>query len=170
VTPFETPSWGKFFKNATGVDTLDKEFVERPVFGQRVERELATDPGEMVALTTKDWKYIHEPEVGDKLFDRKQDPFELVNLLEAKGETAGRMHKVTMLLRAEQERRGAELGQAAETEVDPELLEQLRKIGYAGGDDGRSRFEDGEPAPRPPESKEPEVPESEHSDKTPKKP
>jgi arylsulfatase A-like enzyme len=147
VAPFESKLWTSFHQGATGVDVLAPGFVERPVFGQRVERELATDPGEMVALTTREWKYIHEPDVGDKLFDRRNDPHELVNLLEQKRETAERMHKLTMILRTHQEQRGAELGDAADTDVDPELLAELQKLGYAGGEDGRSGTDDQERAP-----------------------
>jgi arylsulfatase A-like enzyme len=137
VKPFETPMFAQFLKQATGVDALSPEYVERPIFGQRTEREMAEDPGEMYAVTTPEWKYIHEPEAGDMLFDRRKDPFELDNLLERQPETAARVHSLMELMMSEQKARGASMGEAEQLEADPELLRQLRETGYAGGDDGR---------------------------------
>jgi arylsulfatase A-like enzyme len=151
VRPFETDSWPRYFRHATGVDALAADFKERPLFGQRVGRDLPNDPGEMYAVTTAEWKYIHEPEVGDKLFERKSDPHELVDVSERRADVAKRIHDLTMLLRTDQEQRGSRLGTAREGEVDPKLAAQLGELGYGGGDDGRSRFQETprEDAPKP---------------------
>ena len=154
VQPFRTPKWNDFFRLATGVDALASDFEERPVFAQRTGRELAEDPGEMYAITTPRWKFIHEPEVGDQLFDRKGDPHELADLA-AKDAAQAKASKREMQLMMElQKRRGAELGPAQAGEADPELLKQMQALGYLGGEDGRN----GEPAvpERPAEEPEPE--------------
>jgi len=156
VEPFDTPKWKQFFDLATGVDALSPRFSERPIFGQRTEREMADDPGEMYALTTRDWKFIHEPDVGDKLFDRRTDPHELHNVLERETSAAQRISKLTQLMRTDQEQRGVALGPNSEGAVDPELQKQLNELGYGGGDDGRSEFK---PAP-PKDAPDPDEPES----------
>ncbi len=161
LEPWEAPSRREFLKLATGTDVLAPAFVERPIFAQRTGRELAEDPGEMYALTTREWKYIHEPEVGDKLFDRRKDPHELENLAERDTKTAERVHGMTMLLIRGQTARGAALGTAEAGEMDPETLRQLRELGYLGGDDGRSEFgaaETQDPAKSEPDGDEPKAP------------
>lgn len=137
MQPLTTPLALQFLEQATGVDALAPDYAERPVFGQRTEREMAEDPGEMYAVTTRNWKYIHEPDVGDKLFDRRTDPHELVNVLEREVDTSKRVHSLMQVMMVEQKIRGDSLGEAEAGELDPELLEQLRKLGYMGGDDGR---------------------------------
>ena len=49
---------------------------------------MADDPGAMYALTSRDWKFIHEPEVGPQLFDSSADPHELQNLVAVRPEEA----------------------------------------------------------------------------------
>lgn len=141
IEPLGAPSQRAFLEQSTGTDVLSPKFTERPLLGQRTGRELAEDPGEMYALTTREWKFIHEPEVGDKLFDRRKDPFELENLSEREVKVAERVRDMTTLLIRGQKLRGDALGTAQAGQFDPELLEQLKKIGYMGGDDGRSEFE-----------------------------
>ena len=143
VEPWETPKWKQFLDSATGVDALSGEFQERPVYAQRTGREMERDPGEMYAITTHEWKYIHEPEVGDKLFHRQRDPFELENVLDKEPKAAGDTHRLTLLMRVAQARRGAAFGEAEAGAVDLKLIEEMRKLGYMGGEDGRS----GEPEP-----------------------
>lgn len=142
IEPLGARSQRDFLAQSTGTDVLSPKFVERPLFAQRTGRELAEDPGEMYALTTREWKYIHEPEVGDKLFDRRKDPFELQNLAERETQTAVRVHDMTMIMIRGQKARGDALGAAKAGEMDPKLLEELRKLGYLGGEDGRSANED----------------------------
>jgi arylsulfatase A-like enzyme len=151
LEPWEAPSRREFSKLATGTDVLAPGFVERPIFAQRTGRELEDDPGEMYSITTREWKYIHEPEVGDKLFDRRKDPHELDNLAERDTKTAERVHGITMVMIRGQTARGAALGTAEAGAMDPEVLRQMQALGYLGGDDGRSDFEANEtPAPANP--------------------
>ncbi len=139
VAPLSTSKERDFLALATGVDVLDPTYQERPLFGQRTGREIAEseDPGEMYAVTTKDWKFIHEPEVGDQLFDRRADPFELVNVIDKEPDAARKIGGLSESMRVQQAKRGAELGEAKAGEVDTALQAQLQKLGYAGGDDGR---------------------------------
>jgi arylsulfatase A-like enzyme len=138
VQSFDTPKWREFFKLATGVDALAADFEERPVFAQRTGRELAEDPGEMYAITTPRWKFIHEPEVGDKLFDRSADPHELQDLAAKDAQQSAAQRRQMQLMMDLQKRRGAELGPAEAGEMDPELLRQMQALGYLGGEDGRN--------------------------------
>ncbi|MCC7012878.1 MAG: sulfatase-like hydrolase/transferase [Planctomycetes bacterium] len=146
VEPWPTPSWKQFFAVATGVDALDPSFEERPVYAQRTGREMERDPGEMFALTTRDWKYIDEPEVGRMLFDRRKDPFELENLYQREPQAAEGVQRLTLLMRELQSKRGAALGEAQAGALDPKVLKAIRDLGYMGGDDGRN----GEGGARPP--------------------
>lgn len=148
VQSFETPKWRDFFKLATGVDALDSDFEERPVFAQRTGRELAEDPGEMYAITTSRWKFIHEPEVGDKLFDRSVDPHELRDLAAKDVQQSAAQRRQMQLMMDLQKRRGAELGPAQAGEMDPELLRQMQALGYLGGEDGRNGEEQTPPVPQ----------------------
>jgi arylsulfatase len=153
MQPLETKRAKVFLALASGVDMLAPDFHEVPVFAQRTGREVAdsVDPGEMYAVTTPEWKYIHEPEKTDLLFDRTKDPFELDNLAERDKATADRALELLLKMKAQQELRGAQLGTTPEGKPDPGLLKQLQELGYAGGNDGRAPPKDGDkdkpPAP-----------------------
>ena len=149
VEPWSTPSWTQYFAHASGVDALAPAFAERAVYAQRSGREMERDPGEMYTITTPQWKYIHQPEVGAFLFDRRKDPFELDNLAGRERDEADREHRLTMILRDVQMRRGEMLGEATAGEADERLLAELRALGYMGGEEGQS----GNPTP-PQEPKE----------------
>ncbi|NUP95160.1 MAG: sulfatase-like hydrolase/transferase [Planctomycetaceae bacterium] len=138
VQPLETKKWRAFFENATGVDALAPDFKERPVFAQRTGRELATtddgEPGEMYAITAREWKFIHEPTVAERLFDRAKDPFELRDISKQDpNSTAARLRDIERMM-AEQRYRLSKLGPAGAGEMDPELQRQMNELGYA--DDG----------------------------------
>jgi arylsulfatase A-like enzyme len=164
MKPLETPKSKVFLALATGVDMLSPAFNEVPVFAQRTGREVASDPGEMYAVTTPEWKYIHEPEVGDKLFDRRKDPFELDNVAERDKATADRVLELMLKMKAQQELRGAELGTTPEGKPDPVLRKQLQDLGYAGGDDGRAPSKDGDKDKKPAPPSDPPPPEKQPAD------
>ena len=158
VQPLETSKWRAFFENATGVDALAPDFKERPVFAQRTGRELATtdsgEPGEMYAITAREWKFIHEPTVADRLFDRAKDPFELRDLAPGDAASVAARRREMERMMAEQRYRLSKLEPAGAGEVDPELQKQMNALGYA--DDGTGGGMAQTPAEEPKDESEPE--------------
>ncbi len=138
IEPWGTPSWARYFEHASGLDVLAPGFAERAVCAQRSDKEIEDDPGEMFTVMTPEWKYVHQPEAGGLLFDRRKDAFELENLIEREPGEAERAQRLTMTLRDAQARRGALLGEAPAGEVDEGLLEELRALGYMGGEERAS--------------------------------
>lgn len=140
VEPLETAKWSQFLALSSGVDALAQHHRDRPIFGQRTERELTEDPGAMFALTTREWKYVHQPGGEDRLFDRLRDPHELENRIAQEAATAERLRGITAVWREEQERRGAALEPAKEPVLDEGELEanreELRELGYLEEDGG----------------------------------
>jgi arylsulfatase len=135
--PLGTAKERDFLAQATGADVLAPGFAERPLFAQRSGRELPEDPGEMRALTTREWKLVEEVEVGHKLFDRRADPHELADLSALEPRRLQRLRDLAHGIVTEQARRSAEFAPAPGRKVDPAFLEKLKELGYAGGDDGR---------------------------------
>lgn len=161
VQPLETRKWRAFFESATGVDALSPGFVERPVFAQRTGRELATtddgEPGEMYAITAREWKFIHEPTVAERLFDRSQDPFELHDISKKDpNSTTARKRELERMM-AEQRYRFSKLGPATAGDMDPELAKQMAKLGYTddGGGGGLVESHDEAPEQAPKDEGEP---------------
>ncbi len=65
-----------------------------------------------------------------KLFDLRDDPFELADVSGEQPEEVER-HKAILTERlAEQRARHEQLGRASSREVDPATLEELRSLGY----------------------------------------
>jgi len=141
LKPFEAPSYRRFLAQATGADVLTASFGERPLLGQRTGRELPEDPGETYSLTTREWKFIQQEGVDDQLFDRRRDPHELENLAAREQVVVQRVRRITDLIVRGHRERGAAAGDAAAVALDPQQLEELKALGYLGGDDGRSQFE-----------------------------
>lgn len=141
IEPFETPSYRRFLAQATGADVLTAEFRERPLLGQRTGRELPEDPGETYAVTTREWKFIEQEGAEDQLFDRRRDPHELENLAAREQPVVQRVRKIKDVMVRGHMARGAAAGDAAAGALDPQQIEDLKALGYLGGDDGRSQFE-----------------------------
>jgi arylsulfatase A-like enzyme len=134
MQPFATPLAQRFLEQATGVDVLAPDFVPRPIFAQRTGREVANDPGAMYALTTPEWKLILEEGVADRLFDRRVDPHELVDLANQDPRTAEAAREELLAAMREQTLRGGRFGAEGEPgELDPLLLKELQELGYMGG-------------------------------------
>ncbi len=142
MRPYRTPLARQFLAQATGVDVLAPDFTARPVFAQRTKREVAKDPGTMYALTGEDWKFIHEPELGSHLYDRRADPHERKNLAAELPDRAAEARDLLFSTLDEQTRRGDLLESGDGTELDADTLRQLQELGYAGGAEDEGDEED----------------------------
>jgi arylsulfatase A-like enzyme len=134
MQPWATPLAARFADQASGVDVLAPGFTPRAVFAQRTGREVAEDPGAMYALTAPEWKLILEEGLPERLFDRRADPHELVNLASEDPEAVERAREELLASMREQTLRGGRFGeQVQQGEVEPELLKELQELGYMGG-------------------------------------
>lgn len=132
----DLPGTREFVAQASGVDVLSPDFQERPILSQRTGRDCGEDAGPMFAWTTRRWKYLHQPEVGDRLFDRTEDPYELTDLSGRRTEVGAAL-KADLLAAVEREAaRGEALRDGREIEeepLDPRIREELESLGYIGG-------------------------------------
>ncbi len=119
---------------ATGLDALAEDFVERPVLSQDTGRSNRTDPFRY-SLTGPRYKYFRTEDApdGEELYDLHEDPFELSDVASVRGDVLREMRRLMTAQIEARSRRGRELrGDAATTTgpADPEIVEQLRALGY----------------------------------------
>ena len=132
----DAPELDVLLSQASGRDVLAADFEPAPVFGQDTGR-LVDEPNYRYSVTTRDWKYfsvrVGEDEVREELYDLTTDPHELHDLLAGADQSAGALRALRGFLIDQirtQERRALELRRDEPTELDPELIEQLRSLGY----------------------------------------
>ncbi len=126
----EQKSWSEFLAQASGRDVLAPGFSPLAVFSQRSDRRRKDIEGSAYALATADWKYVHEPRRAHRLFDWKRDPFELNNVLSShKGIATDLEARLLRLIRAHEES-AEKIGAPEPRELDPEMVEKLRSLGY----------------------------------------
>jgi arylsulfatase len=127
---------GAVLSQASGRDVLAPGARSLPVFSQDTGRE--RDASEQRwALTTDRWKFfrVEQRDGGARrqLFDRNADPYELSDVSSRHPEVTEPLAAALQLALDAQRRKGSALhdGQPpATTPPDPELLEQLRSLGY----------------------------------------
>ena len=126
--------WQEFLDQASGRDLLDAS-APREVFAQRADRERPDFVGPAYTLLSGSWHYVYEPEKENRLFNWEEDPHELNNLIEQQADRAARLEDSLLQRVGEYQTRGAELRDDAEAlgDVDPELYEKLRALGYVDG-------------------------------------
>lgn len=129
------PGVERFLEQASGLDVLAEGFAGRPQLSQTSARLEQFGQPVVHALTRGRWRYHALGPDGEALYDLEADPHELEDV-------AAEHPDVVLELRAELEatveelrRRGAELGAAEATDLDPETLKALRDLGYTGADD-----------------------------------
>lgn len=123
----------RFAEQATGTDVLAEGFRPRPLLSRRTGRPGRDGAGPLYALTTPEWRLLHELDQVDLLFDRTRDPFELDDQAAARPEVIEALRRETAALIGAQSARAVELGTADGTEgapLDAELLRQLEALGY----------------------------------------
>lgn len=127
-----------FLNSVSGRNVLSPRFRERPLLGVRSGRKCPDDVGAEFVLTTREWRFHLNSPSGNMLYNRREDPFELSNLVSAKpavAEQAEREVKAMMELFA-QRGKDLEMGQPRSVQkMDPKLRQELVDLGYAGGDE-----------------------------------
>ena len=126
------PGAERFLSGATGIDVLAAPPTERLLFSQTSKRLERFGGEEAHALTGTRWKYVQSEDGRQRLFDLQEDPFELNDV---SAEHPDVVRNLAAELRAAIERfvtRAAELGPGGETSLAPELIEELRALGYLG--------------------------------------
>lgn len=135
----DLPGTREFVAQASGVDVLSAGFTERSLLSQRTGRDCGDDAGPIYGWTGRRWKYLHQPGLGDRLFDLSDDPFERNDLSTVRPDVAAAL-LADLLAAVERERvKGEALRDGREIEeepLDPRIREELESLGYIGG--GRS--------------------------------
>ncbi len=132
-----------FAAQCRGVDVLAADYVARPVIGQ------AARDNPIHTLTTTRWKLLQKPDGRLQLFDLEADPHEVHDVAAANDGIAQQLAKVLkrdlalQKQRHELHRRGAVSGGSG---IDPQILEELRALGYTGDDSGEEPAQDGAPS------------------------
>lgn len=130
----DTAPLAAFLDQASGVDMLAPDYAATAVFSQNTARKRPDQPARTYTLTTGRWKYVHEVDGREWLYDLAADPYELTDVSAGHPAVVADL-KAELLRRVEaQHRRGAEFAaarSAATAPVDPEYLRQLKALGYA---------------------------------------
>ncbi len=135
----ELPRAREFVSQASGRDVLSREFDERPILSLRTGRDCGDDAGPIASWTTRRWKFLHQPKLGDRLFDLGADPHELSDLSAERPDVVEALRADLLAAIDGETARGEALqeGKRLEDEpLDPRIREQLESLGYVGG--GRS--------------------------------
>jgi arylsulfatase A-like enzyme len=124
----------EFLQQARGRNVMSEEFNTQTVFSQSTAKKRADHSFPTYALTTKEWKYIHEVGGSDRLFRLSEDPFELRDELTSHAAIGSELREQLLAQISEQLENGRAVyrsGQVKKTEtVDPILIEQLKALGY----------------------------------------
>ncbi len=136
--PCEPPFLGRSLVPLLAGQPLER----RPAFAER--RSLATPElrrppspflrGEELSVSTPSWHFLRCEGRPDELFDTARDPLERENVAASNPDVAARLRK---LLDAWVAAHAAAAPSADGRPVDPALLEALRNLGYAAGDEGQ---------------------------------
>ena len=124
---------GEFLDQARGRNASAPGFEPLPVFSQDSPPQRHDPAPGNFSLTTEEWKFFHEPEGADHLYYLPDDPFEMNDVSARYPDKVEAFRKEVLRLVAEQNRAAAVYQAGREdtmATVDPEVLEQLRSLGY----------------------------------------
>ncbi len=124
ATYFDFPE--DFLRQMEGRDILKNNNGNEYIFSERVNRERNWESGLKFSLTGEKWKYFHLTEHDDELYDIQADPHELLNVISENPSTAQAMLERIMPF---VEKATSPVGRD-ETELSPEVIEELRSLGY----------------------------------------
>ncbi len=131
----DAPELGRLLEQTSGRDALGDRTPTRALFAQDTGRVAGRDHYRL-ALTTPRWKYFRSQRpAAESLYDRLSDPFELKDVAALHPAELERLRAALDLQLEQQRAHAAALrGDAPppERDVDPELLDQLRSLGYVG--------------------------------------
>lgn len=139
-----------FAAQLRGRDLLAPDLEARPLIGITA----ATRP--TFVLTTTRWKLLHPPKGNRLLFDLESDPYELKDVATDHPDVVAQLGKLLLEEIDRQERR-RELHRrgvhATASDIDPQILEELRALGYVddGDEDGAKAPDDGKDRPANPD-------------------
>lgn len=116
----------KFLKQCTGGNALAQYFTPRPIYGEMP----STRKADVTAIIVGDWRYVEDPQFGRHLFNLREDPYELKNVVDEHKDVADRMAEQLKQIVAVQQSKGEELGAG----------ELIKKISATdGGKDHRTK-------------------------------
>jgi len=111
-----------------GIDLLSGDDVRSGLLSEQSHR--VEEPGLRYSLTNRQWKYFYRTEGEDELYDLVGDPHETENVLARHPEVGGRMRDEILAILADSKLYSRA---PAEAELDEEVVQQLRALGYLGG-------------------------------------
>ncbi len=138
-----------FSAQLRGRDLLSPDLEPRPL----VANSAAQRP--TLSLTTSRWKLVRFIDGTHELFDLEADPHERTDVAVANGALVQELSRV-LLEEIDRQKRRRELHRhgagASSGEIDPDVLEELRALGYTeggeeGGEEGRATGSDAGDAP-----------------------
>jgi arylsulfatase A-like enzyme len=151
----QLPHEEDFLAQVSGVNVFAPGARERSVVSQNSGRIEGFEVEEAYCLTGPRWKLVRYGDGRVELYDHSRDPFELEDLAAEEPETAQRLARELDADLERQRERAAAFGDERFLEpgtpfgprkakkqrealqaLSPEELEQMRTLGYAGGDDG----------------------------------
>ena len=130
----EFPGEEGFLEQASGLDTLSEEFEPRPSLSMQSKRqEDFFGKPRTTAWTSDTHKLIWIEGEGSTLFDLAADPFELTPIVDQPDTVAALTAQMQATITTFTER-GVDLGSGQLVEMEPEVIERLRELGYMEGD------------------------------------
>jgi arylsulfatase len=130
----ERELWSAFLDQASGQDVLASGYTPLAVFSQRSNRRRKDIDGPAYSMATAEWKYVHEPETRNRLFDWKKDPLELSDVLSSHAGVATELEKQLGLRIRVYEESAEKIGPPEQRQLDPETVKKLESLGYVEGD------------------------------------
>ena len=133
----QNPSLDLFLSHASGRDVLKASFQATPVFSQDTGYRIKL-PDYKYCLTTDQWKYfmirVGPNSIKEQLYDLSADPFELHDVARIQEQTIRKFRSALFVQLDHQQKRTKALRAgtpAASGPVDPEIIQQLKSLGYA---------------------------------------
>ena len=123
----------EFLEQTSGRNVLAEGFEPTPVFSHQSHRKRDDRPFPTYALTSGQWKYVHQIGGTDRLYHLSRDPHELHDVLPDHLQLAAELRAQVLSMIAQQSAKAAAYqgGRADPPEpLDPAVLEQLRSLGY----------------------------------------
>lgn len=115
-------------RSLTPLLTGDGEANDRPALSERVHL-----PPEQIALRDGRWTYMFTPRTGERrLYDAVADPSEQDDLAAIRPELTERLHQRLIARMERLDAEAAELSSSGDMQLDDELKDQLRSLGYLG--------------------------------------
>jgi arylsulfatase A-like enzyme len=112
-----------------GVNVLSREAERDYAFAQRATyRNRSWGQADKFALIGRKWKFAYDTKLGDSLFDLESDPYETHNAIATHPEVADELRDRLLQMIAEYS--ASERGLEVLEERAPEVLEELRALGY----------------------------------------